>query len=47
MSEEKEVLLRVEHLKEYFDISTGFFSTKPFIPKSDCTAFSLLLILTH
>ena len=29
MSEEKEVLLRVEHLKEYFDISTGIFSTKP------------------
>ena len=29
MSEEKETILRVEHLKEYFDISTGFFSTKP------------------
>ena len=29
MSEEKETLLRVEHLKEYFDISTGFFSSKP------------------
>ena len=29
MSEEKEVIIRVEHLKEYFDISTGFFSSKP------------------
>ena len=29
MSEERETILRVEHLKEYFDISTGFFSSKP------------------
>ncbi|MBQ5955662.1 MAG: ATP-binding cassette domain-containing protein [Firmicutes bacterium] len=29
MSEEKEVIILVEHLKEYFYISTGFFSSKP------------------
>ena len=29
MSDNKETIIRVEHLKEYFDISTGFFSSKP------------------